>query len=159
MGKSDFTGTHLVFLAKDDYSMPDSMNFKVWLEKANNDLRAAEAISALNRDRMADSIWFHCHQVAEKSFKAFLIVTTKSLRHTTDLNSLLKRCVKMETGFTRFQAFADSLNRCYSAAQYPSVKPVLFSREETQTALNQAREILAFTRKKLTTDQPEETQQ
>jgi hypothetical protein len=35
----------------------------------------------------------------------------------------------------------------------------LYPIEEAKTAVDQAREILAFTRKKLATNQPEETQQ
>jgi HEPN domain-containing protein len=131
--------------------MSVSMNFRDWLEKASNNLRADETISALDRDHLVDSIWFHCHQIAEKSFKAFLIAKTKSLRRTTDLNSLLKRCAKMESGFVRFQVFANGLSRRYIAAQYPSIEPISFSLEEAQTALDQAREILAFTRNKLIT--------
>ncbi len=83
--------------------MRDSMNFEDWLEKASHDLRAAEALSALYSCRPADGICFHCHRVAEKSFKAFLIAKTKNLRRTTDLNSLLKGNVSAhhQTAYTK----------------------------------------------------------
>jgi len=131
--------------------MRDSIDFKDWLEKAGHNLRAAEALSALYCDRLADGILFHCHQVAEKSFKAFLLAKTKSMKRTTELNGLLRHCVKVESDFMKFQAFAFTLNRYYIAAQYPPAEPLSFPQEEAQTALNQAREIFAFTRTKLIT--------
>jgi hypothetical protein len=76
------------------------MYFKAWLDKANNDLLAAEAILAYYEEPPTDTI-------------------------------------------------------CYHDAKYPPGFPVLYPIDEAKIAVDQAREILAFTREKLTTEQPE----
>jgi HEPN domain-containing protein len=53
--------------------MPDSMNFVDWLEKAQNDLQAAEIILAYEGVPPTDTVVYHAQQVAEKCLKAFLI--------------------------------------------------------------------------------------
>lgn len=50
-----------------------------------------------------------------------------------------------------FQEAARNLNRYYVDAKYPPGIPYWPPKEEAQTALNQARAILAFTRNKLIT--------
>ena len=131
--------------------MPDSMNFEDWLEKANNDLLAAEAIIAYYEEPPTDTICYHCHQVAEKCFKAFAIAKKALLRPIHELEKLIKDCVALDKSFEAFQDAAESLDRYYIDAKYPPGVPILYPKEEAQTALNQAREILAFTRNKLIT--------
>jgi HEPN domain-containing protein len=138
--------------------MQDSMNFNDWLDKARNDLLAAEAILAYYEEPPTDTVCYHCHQVAEKCFKAFLIAKTDKLRPIHKLSKLLKRCIDVDGSFEEFQGAAKNLNRYYIDAKYPPAVPVWYPKEEAKTAVEQAREILAFTRKKLLEDQAEAKQ-
>jgi HEPN domain-containing protein len=94
-----------------------------------------------------------CHQVAEKCFKAFAIAKATTLHKIHYLVELLDFCVAIDKDFEKFRESAENLNRCYIDAKYPSVMPFLYPIEEAKTAVEQAREILAFTRSKLLEDQ------
>jgi HEPN domain-containing protein len=118
--------------------MPDSMNFEEWLAKAQNDLLAAEAILAYYEEPPTDTVCYHAHQVGEKCFKA---------------------CVAIDPSFEEFRETARNLNRYYIDAKYPPGVPYWYSKDEAKIAVDQAREILAFTRKKLITTQSDETKQ
>jgi HEPN domain-containing protein len=139
--------------------MPDSMYFKDWLDKANNDLLAAEAILAYYEEPPTDTICYHCQQVAEKCFKAFVIAKSNKLHKIHEIVELLEFCIAIDKHFEIFRASAENLNRFYIDAKYPPGFPVLYPIDEAKTAVDQAREILAFTREKLATDQPEEAKQ
>lgn len=91
--------------------MPDSMNFEDWLDKAKNDLMAAVAILGFYEEPPTDTICYHCHQVAEKCFKAFVIAKTSTLHPIHNLNQLLKKCLLQESRFERFITAAQELNR------------------------------------------------
>jgi HEPN domain-containing protein len=138
--------------------MQDSMNFSDWLDKARNDLLAADAILAYYEEPPTDTVCYHAHQVAEKCFKAFLIVKTDTLEPIHNLNQLLKLCIAVDKSFEQFQDVARNLNRYYIDAKYPPAVPVWYPKEEAKTAVEQAREILAFARKKLSEEQPQAEQ-
>jgi HEPN domain-containing protein len=133
------------------------MYFKDWLDKANNDLLAAEAILAYYEEPPTDTICYHGHQVAEKCFKAFVIAKANKLHKIHDLVELLEFCIAADKSFDIFRASAENLNRYYIDSKYPGGFPVLYPIDEAKTTVDQAREILAFTRRKLIADQPEET--
>jgi len=135
--------------------MPDSMYFKDWLDKAQNDLLAAEAIIAYYEEPPTDTICYHSHQVAEKCFKAVHIARTNTLHTIHDLEKLLKQCINIDKSFEVFRNAAKNLNRYYIDAKYPSLMPFLYPLEEAKTAVEQAKEILAFTRDKLLEGQSE----
>jgi HEPN domain-containing protein len=139
--------------------MPDSMNFEDWLVKANNDLLAAEAILAFYEEPPTDTVCYHTHQVGEKCFKAFVIAKIQKLEQIHNLNQLLKSCIAIDPSFEEFREAARNLNRYYIDAKYPPGVPYWYSKDEAKTAVDQARELLAFTRKKLITAQPDETKQ
>lgn len=138
--------------------MPDSIYFKDWLDKAQNDLLAAEAIIAYYEEPPTDTICYHCHQVAEKCFKAVHIAKANTLYTIHELEKLIKYCIDIDKSFEVFRDAAKNLNRYYVDAKYPSVMPFLYPIEEAKTALEQAKEILEFTRSKLLEDQPQISQ-
>ena len=135
--------------------MPDSKNYEDWLAKANNDLLAAEAILAYYEEPPTDTVCYHAQQVAEKCFKAFHIAKTQKLKKIHDLNKLLKLCIAIDKSFEEFREATRSLNRYFIDAKYPAGIPYWYPKNEVKIAVDEAREILAFTRKKLTTEQPE----
>lgn len=139
--------------------MSDSRYFKDWLDKANNDLLAAEAILAYYEEPPTDTICYHCQQVAEKCFKAFGIAKANKLHKIHEIVELLEFCIARDQNFEIFRASAENLNRFYIDAKYPPGFPVLYPIEEAKIAVEQAREILTFVRNKLITAQPDETKQ
>ncbi len=136
--------------------MPDSMYFKDWLDKANNDLLAAEAILAHYEEPPTDTICYHCQQVAEKCFKAFVIAKANKLHKIHEIIELLEFCIAIDKSFEVFRASAENLNRFYIDAKYPPGFPVLYPIEDAKIAVEQARDILAFTRQKLIAQKSEE---
>lgn len=137
--------------------MPDSMYFKDWLDKAHNDLLAAEAILAYYEEPPTDTICYHCHQVAEKCFKAFLIAKANKLHKIHEIVELLEFCIAIDQSFEIFRASAENLNRFYIDAKYPPGFPVLYPVDEAKIAVEQAREIFSLARKKLIPSQLEES--
>lgn len=93
--------------------MPDSVHFKDWLDKANNDLLAAEAILAYDEEPPTDTSCYHRHQIAEKCFKAFVIAKENKLRKIHVLVELPAACIAIDKDFEEFQEASENLNRCY----------------------------------------------
>jgi HEPN domain-containing protein len=125
------------------------------LAKAHNDLLAADAILAYYEEPPTDTVCYHAQQVAEKCFKAFYIAKTQKLKKIHDLNKLLKQCIVIEKSFEALRDVTRNLNRYFIDAKYPAGIPYWYPKDEAKVAVDLAREILAITRKKLTTEQPE----
>ena len=61
-----------------------------WIEKAENDLRTA-TIVVREEGSPTDTVCFHCHQVAEKYLKAYLISRQSPCPRVHDLVFLLNQ--------------------------------------------------------------------
>jgi len=129
--------------------MPDSMNYVDWLEKARNDLLAAEAIMAYYESPPTDTVCYHCQQVAEKCLKAFLIAKAKKLLKIHDLIDLLEKCTKIDTSCETIRDQIDSLDGFYIESKYPPDIPTVIPIDETKSAVVNAREIYKFFCEKL----------
>ncbi len=121
---------------------PDSMNYQDWIEKAVNELRAAVAILEYYEEPPTDTICYHCHQVVEKSLKAFLIRNSGELPHIHDLVGLLNRCLKIDSSLSKLKKTVFVLNQYFIEAKYPLDEPIVYSRDEAETAKKVAEEIL-----------------
>ena len=122
----------------------DSANFTKWLERAENDLRAAHAILEYYEDPPTDTACYHAHQVAEKSLKAFLLKREGKLVRTHDLVELLNLCAAKEKGFARFKDDIQALNKYYIETRYPPDQPIKYSKNEAEEAVSIAKKILEF---------------
>lgn len=71
----------------------NSKNFQDWLLKAKNDLKVAEAIFGYYEQPPTDTICYHCHQVAEKVLKGFLVYKERPVPKIHDLVTLLSLCL------------------------------------------------------------------
>ncbi len=69
-----------------------------WLEKAEHDLAAANALMEV-RPLILDTACFHCQQAVEKLFKAFLISKGTEIILTHDVVLLQKKCVDLDNDF------------------------------------------------------------
>ena len=68
---------------------------RAWLEKAEQDLRSAQADLAFAPPIMGDAV-FHCQQAVEKALKAFLTWHDRPFRKTRDLVELGGLCVALD---------------------------------------------------------------
>ena len=73
-------------------------NGQVWIERAWNQLRIAEALMP-SADDFASGICFHCQQAAEIALKAFLLFRGVQLDYTHSLQSLAAQCVREDPDF------------------------------------------------------------
>ena len=112
---------------------------KDWILKAQNDLKSAEIL--LREDGPSDSICFHCHQVAEKSLKSFLVFNKKEYNKVHDLIYLAGVCQKIDKDFKEIKKMTTFLNRYYIESRYPS-DVYSYSEEECKKAVDSAQKIL-----------------
>jgi len=106
--------------------MPDSMNYVDWIDKAKNDLRAADAIIAYYEEPPTDTVLYHCHQVAEKCLKAFLIAKLQRLDRIHDLPKLLEDCVLIDKEFDSYYEQMESLNAFFIDSSIRQIHPLCF---------------------------------
>lgn len=89
-----------------------------WLQKADNDLRAARA--ALEADPpITDIACFHAQQCAEKALKAFLVFAGTHVERTHDLPRLLACCVRHDAALSSLSEIAARLADYAVATRYP----------------------------------------
>ena len=111
-----------------------------WLERANDDLRAAELL--LQQTELSNIVAFHAQQAVEKYLKGFLVafgIKPKKI-HTTA--TLTKQCAEINRQFRDFVDKCKMLDRYYIPPRYP-VGPVLtYRKEEAQKAIETMEEII-----------------
>jgi len=129
--------------------MSGSQSYQGWLEKAWSDLRAAEAILGYYEHPPTDTVCYHCHQVAEKSLKAYVIFKTEEHVWTHDLIVLLNECVRFDKEFENLREAIENLNKYYVEAKYPADVPILFPLDEAKQAKKDAEKILSFVQSKI----------
>ncbi len=78
-----------------------------WINKAENDLRAAVQILKLQKDCPYDTVCFHSQQCAEKYLKALLILLGIDFPKTHDLTALLVKMPPTLNLQTLFPAASD----------------------------------------------------
>jgi len=117
----------------------DSSNYEDWFLKAENDLRAAEAIMGYYEEPPTDTACYHCHQAAEKSLKSFLVYQGARLPWIHDLVELFNLCVGYNTEIEVLKEHIEVLNKYYIEAKYPADIPVLFPKEEAGEAIEKTK--------------------
>lgn len=119
-----------------------------WVEKAENDLRAATIIAG-EESPPTDTVCFHCQQTAEKYLKAYLITRGSGLVRTHDLVYLVGLCSKFNKKFNTLMDAAVTLNKYYIEGRYPADIPTYYSLNEAQTAVDCAHQFKKIVRKAL----------
>lgn len=121
---------------------PESLQIvRQWIEKAENDLIAAEHTLTLTPNCPFEIVCFHAQQCAEKYLKALLVARSIDFPKTHDLrllNQLLPADIQLGLELTRLFV----LNRYAIASRYPGdCEP--FTREEAQQAVDTAKIVKA----------------
>lgn len=68
---------------------------RAWLVKAQNDIRAAEALVGTSPPLLEEAL-FHCQQAAEKSLKRFLTWHGEPFRKTHNLEETGEQCQRID---------------------------------------------------------------
>lgn len=68
---------------------------RAWIQKAANDLRAAEVDRAAEPPLLGDAV-FHCQQTVEKALKALLTWYDRPFRKTHNLEELGEACLALD---------------------------------------------------------------
>jgi len=114
---------------------------KAWLKKAGNDLRAAAIDLGADPPLLEDMV-FHCQQVVEKSFKAFLTFHDQPFRKTHNLEEIGEACLKIDPSLEDLVDQSVPLSEYAFTFRYPG-EPETPDLEESKSALLVAREVFA----------------
>ncbi len=116
--------------------------YKEWLQKAQNDMKAAEIL--YQEKGPSDTLCFHCHQAVEKYLKGFLVFNHKEFPKTHDLVFLINLCEEVDKDLKKIKKKAAILNRYYIESRYPPEIRV-YSRKECQKVFGIAQKLTQFT--------------
>lgn len=131
----------------------NSMNYHDWLLKAENDLKAAEAILGYYEQPPTDTICYHCHQVAEKSLKGHLVFQKVIFHKIHDLIALLNLCLVKDKSLDTLREKLEILNQYYIEARYPPGMPIDYPKEEAKEAIKRAKFVIKTIRDKITSNE------
>jgi HEPN domain-containing protein len=92
--------------------------FKEWFKKGDNDLLDVE--NNIKADNFpADTVCYHCQQVAEKYLKGFLTYHSKPIEKTHNLIFLYNQCLHIEAGIKEIEEDLINLNDYSTTIRYP----------------------------------------
>ena len=122
--------------------MTEIGELKSWITYAEEDYRAAKALSNLKKPLLS-AVCFHAQQCAEKYLKALLILKDVDFPKTHDLSTLNTLCTQngILTGFDLHQ-LAD-LTKFAVQARYPGSQP---TSEEAEEMLEIVKTVRRFAR-------------
>lgn len=110
-----------------------------WLQKAQLDLRAAQADMGAEPALVGDAL-FHCQQAAEKAMKALLTWHDQPFRRTHDLGELGRQCVSIDGTLEPLCLRAEPLTVFATVFRYPG-DPGEPPRQEAEAAMRTARAV------------------
>ncbi|MBS3088959.1 HEPN domain-containing protein [Candidatus Pacearchaeota archaeon] len=116
--------------------------YEQWIKKADKDLNTAK--SNINNGEIEAGAFF-LQQSAEKALKSLLIKRTKALMKTHDLVILSKKVNAPE----KITKYCERLTTLYQETRYPDVKSEEDIKEEINTLLLYAEEVLKWTKENL----------
>lgn len=120
-------------------------NHEAWLKIAQEDLKAAEGLLALE---LFSPVTYHCQQSAEKSLKAYLVFKKHSIVRTHDLIQLVELCMKFDRGFEDIFDATNALNPFSTKFRYPTEYDIP-DFDDAEKAIGQAHEVLIFVLQKI----------
>ena len=92
---------------------------KAWIEKAENDLRAAKHLINVGSNPPLDAVCFHAQQCAEKYLKAFLTYKGVEFRKTHDLGELIALASEIDGSFDEIIDIGEKLTDYAVDIRYP----------------------------------------
>lgn len=120
----------------------DSRHYYDWLDKAEDDMIAAEVLA--KDDRCYNLCAFHCQQAIEKALKAYLLLSSPYPVDGHNLSWLCKQAARKDKAFTQWLDECATLNGYYTETRYPSDIPEDIGPKEIQSSYGMASDIYHF---------------
>ncbi len=117
-----------------------------WVEKAEEDFTAADALLYGRDIPIATVVCFHCQQCAEKYLKAYLQEHTVEFERNHELVPLMNLCASLDPEFKTLKRDLESLKRYAVAVRYPGFH---VTKKSAEGAFRSAKRVRKFARSKL----------
>jgi len=121
---------------------------RLWLEKADDDLKAARALLEID-DPPNWIICFHAQQCVEKHLKAVLVFHGHEHPKTHNIAVLVGLCGKADEALDSLRDWGLSVLTRYATALRYGEEPYLPDQEEARSAVQLAERVRAFLRGRL----------
>jgi len=113
-----------------------------WLDKASDDLRAAEYLATMHHPTPDEIICFHCQQSAEKYLKAFIFTQDIEPEKTHDLEVLVMICQEYNFSFSILLSKLQFLNEYAVMPRYPNQLEI--TNDDMKIAIHYAKDVQEF---------------
>lgn len=120
----------------------DSQRYYDWLERANEDIQAAQLL--LGSDNTLSAAAFHCQQCIEKALKAYILFKTHEHVDGHNLTWLCRQAIKNDKHFTEWLDESVALNRYYIETRYPADIPLELNIKKVNRAYDMANAMYRF---------------
>ena len=128
---------------------PEIAELRRWIEKAEHDVRTAEAAVDLSRP-ITDTAAFHCQQAVEKMLKAYLFWRDRDFEKIHDLRALTLECAGFDGAFRELLDRVGPLSGYAVRFRYPGPNDPTV--DEVHAALAVVREVREFVLERLPPD-------
>lgn len=118
-----------------------------WTKKAEDDELSARSILT-HKDGAPSSVCLLSHQMAEKYFKAYLVLKKKRYPKIHILDELAGICLKIDSSFIEIKEPVSRLDPFYTPSRYPADYPD-FTWQEAQQAFEVSQQIKEFVLKRI----------
>ena len=120
----------------------DSRRYFDWLERACEDLRAAQML--VESEDTLNAAAFHCQQCIEKALKGYLLFRTPSHVDGHNLTWLCRQAVLQDKRFIAWLDESAALNRYYIETRYPADAPAELDQETVRRVCGMAQAMYQF---------------
>lgn len=125
----------------------DIKEYHIWVNKARDDIKWTEANI---REEIYYGACFTAQQSVEKILKAYLIYKKGKFDKVHDLIKLIDECTGIDVSFKNYRERIAKLSFYYVQSRYPDISEIdIFSKDEAESALAIAKEIVEFTSAKI----------
>lgn len=121
--------------------------YKLWLEKAIDDLKWTQANI---QGKIFYGACFTAQQAAEKALKAYIIYKTGKFGKIHDLVKLIDNCAVYDKDFIVYRQKIAKLSFYYVQSRYPDITEIdIYNKEEAEEAYSLAEELISFIKEKI----------
>ncbi len=121
-------------------SAPESLD--AWIEKAEEDFKAALTLLRQRKGPARNVICFECQQCAEKYLKGFLVRHRISFPKTHDLRELTEQCIKVDNTFTLIAPRVVLLKNYAVPYRYPGADATMDDAREAAAIMKEVRKFV-----------------
>jgi len=121
--------------------MPEKL-VKEWIVKAEEDFKTVLTLNRQRKNKLPNSICFHCQQCIEKYLKAFLIYSESEPPRTHDLRKLNDVAVTFDASLNNIYDLLEQLNPYSVEFRYPGSSATMKEAKQAVQVMKKAREVM-----------------